>query len=128
MGQVSLSKKGSQKVVSEARSTAFEEVYKELGTKSGEQKIYGIAKIKDEEGNVLVTDENIKDIWKNYFYKLFNDRDETLNYDLDDLEISERNINFTCDHKIRVSEVEGDRKSTRLNSSHSGESRMPSSA
>ena len=63
--------------------------------------------VKDEGGKVLVTDDDIKDRWKSYFYKLFNDRDETLNYDLDDLEISARNINFTCDHKIRVSEVEG---------------------
>ena len=41
-----LAKKEAKNAVSEARSTAFEEFYKELGTKSGEQKIYRIAKIK----------------------------------------------------------------------------------
>ena len=55
----------------------------------------------------MVTEDNIRDRWKNYFYSLFNDRVETLNYDIDhDLGISERNINFTCNLKIRVSEVE----------------------
>ena len=43
--------------------------------------------VKDEGGNVLVSDNNIKDEWKNYFYRLFNDREETMNYELDDLVI-----------------------------------------
>ena len=119
MDKYRLAKKEAKKAVSKAHSIAFEEFYKELGTKSGEQKIYRIAKIKerksrdldqvrcvkDEGGNVLVTDDNIKDRWKNYFYKLFNDIDETLNYKLDNLEISERNINFTSNHNIRFSNV-----------------------
>ena len=33
-----LAKKGAKKVISEARSTAFEKFYKELGTKSGNKK------------------------------------------------------------------------------------------
>ena len=33
-----LAKKEAKKAVSKARSTAFEEFYKEIGTKSGEQK------------------------------------------------------------------------------------------
>ena len=96
-----LAKKEEKKAVSVARSTSFEEFYKELGTKDGEQKIYRIAKIKehksrdldqvrcvkDEEGNVLVNDDNVRDKWKNYFYRLFNDREETMNYELDDLVI-----------------------------------------
>ena len=82
-----LAKKETKKAVSEARDKAYEEFYKELGTKAGERKIYKIAKnkkrksrdldqvrcIKDEEGKVLVADEDIKDRWKSYFYKLFND-------------------------------------------------------
>ena len=51
--------------------------------------------VKDENGNVLVTDDKIRDRWKNYFYKLFNDSAETLNYDIDDLGFNERNINYT---------------------------------
>ena len=62
--------------------------------------------VKDEGGNVLVSDNNIKDRWKNYFYRLFNDREETLNYELDDLDISERNIDLTFYNRIRVREVE----------------------
>ena len=61
--------------------------------------------VKDEGGKVLVTDDDIKDRWKSYFYKLFNDRDETLNYELDDLENNERNINYTFHRRIRVREV-----------------------
>ena len=124
MGQLSLSKKGSEKVVSKARFTSFEEFYKELGTKVREHRMYRIAKIrerksrdldqvrcvKDENDNVLVTDDKIRDRWKNYFYKLFNDSAETLNYDIDDLGFNERNINYkgnnNNNNKTRVSEVE----------------------
>ena len=35
---------------------------------------------------------------------------------------------FTQNYLINQTSMKGDRKSTRLNSSHSGESRMPSSA
>ena len=62
-------------------------------------------RIKDEGGKDLVTDDDIKDRWKNYYYTLFNDRDETLNYELDDLENNERNINYTFYRRIRVREV-----------------------
>ena len=65
--------------------------------------------VKDEEGNVLVKDESIRDRWKNYFYNLFNDRVETLNYtidDLDDLGNIDRNSSFTDNIKIRISEIE----------------------
>ena len=36
---------------------------------------------------------------------MFNDRDETLNYELDDLESTDSNINFTFYRRIRVREV-----------------------
>ena len=64
--------------------------------------------MKDEDDNVLVTDDKIRDRWKNYFYKLFNDSAETLNYNIDDLRFNERNINYkgNNNNKIRVSEVE----------------------
>ena len=54
----------------------------------------------------MVSNNDIKDRWKNYFYKLFNDREETLNYELDNLDISERNIDLTFYNRIRVGEVE----------------------
>ena len=69
-----LAKKEAKKAVSIARAISFEEFYKELGTKAGEQKMYRIAKIreqksrdldqvrcvKDEDDNVLVTDDKIR--------------------------------------------------------------------
>ena len=54
----------------------------------------------------MINDDNIRDRWRNYFYKFFNDRVENLNYVIDDLGISDKNINFTGNIKIRVSEVE----------------------
>ena len=39
-------------------------------------------------------------------YQLFNDREKTLNYELDDLDISERNIDLTFYNRIKVREVE----------------------
>lgn len=50
-------------------------------------------------------DVDIKDKWRTYFYRLFNERDETLNYGLDDLTISEREHNFIFYPKFRVREV-----------------------
>ena len=115
-----LAKKEAKRVVSITRANFFEEFYKELGTKDGKQKMYRITKIKeqksrdldqvmcvkDEEGNVLVKDESIRDRWKNYFYNLFNDRVETLNYTIDDLGNIDRNSSFTDNIKISISEVE----------------------
>jgi len=34
--------------------------------------------IRDDEGNVLVQERDIKDTWKKYFHKLFNERYEIL--------------------------------------------------
>ena len=76
-----MAKKDAKKAVSEARAKAYEGFYKELGTKFGEQKIYKIAKnkeresrdldqvrcIKNEIGNVLVTDKDIKNRWEEFF-------------------------------------------------------------
>jgi len=73
--------------VIEARTLAFEGLYQSLGTKDREKSIYKLAKdrekktrdmdqvkcIKDENGRVLVLERDIKDRWKKYFHKLFND-------------------------------------------------------
>lgn len=50
-------------------------------------------------------DVDIKHKWRTYFYRLFNERDETLNYGLDDLTISKREHNFIFYPKFRVREV-----------------------
>ena len=99
-----LAKKDAKKAVSEVRAKAYEGFYKELGTKAREQKIYKIAKnkeiesrdlnqvrcIKNEIGNVSVTDKDIKNRWEEYFYKLFNDGIEDSSCVLEDLTINER--------------------------------------
>ena len=80
-------KRETKKAVSEAKAKAFEELYRRLDTKEGERELFKLAKardrrtkdlnqvkcIKDEDENVLVKDEEIKERWKSYFYKLFND-------------------------------------------------------
>ena len=42
----------------------------------------------------MITDDKIRDRWENYFYKLFNDSGETLNYNIDDLGFNVRNIKY----------------------------------
>ena len=57
--------------------------------------------IKDNEGNILVKDDDIRERWRNYFNDLFND-DHSGN--MIDLECTtERNINYT--RRIKFSEV-----------------------
>ena len=84
-------KKVAKRVVSEVRSKAYENLYKRLDTKDGERDIYKLAKarerktrdlnqvkcIKDENQNVLVNEGAIKERWKEYFAKLFNDGGDT---------------------------------------------------
>ena len=48
-----LAKKEAKKVVSITRANFFEEFYKELGTKDGKQKMYRIAKIKEQKSRDL---------------------------------------------------------------------------
>lgn len=80
-------KKETKKAVSEAKAKAFEELYRRLDTKESEREIFKLAKardrrtkdlnqvkcIKDEDEKVLVKEEEIKERWKSYFYKLFNE-------------------------------------------------------
>ena len=76
----------AKKAVSEAKIKAYEEMYRKLDTKEGEQDIYKLAKtrakkckdidtvkfIKGENGQTLMGDKNIKDRWEVYFQNLFN--------------------------------------------------------
>ena len=81
-----LVRRKTKKAISEVRSKAFEMFYQALEIKNREQQIYKIAKrrekrtkdldqvkcIKNEEGNVLIANGDIKERWRNYFHKLFN--------------------------------------------------------
>ena len=112
-------KKEVRRVISETKTKIFEEFYKRLDTKEGEKDIYKIARnrekktrdltqvkcIKDENENVLIDDNQIKDRWKRYFHNLFNEINEN-EVTLGHLEQFEQNKNFKYYRKIRPIEVE----------------------
>jgi Reverse transcriptase (RNA-dependent DNA polymerase) len=84
--------------VSEAKSQAYTELYRKLDTKEGENDVYKMAKIRErktrdlyqvkcikyEADRLLVKDEEIKNRWRAYFDKLFNDDSEKTAIELDD--------------------------------------------
>jgi Reverse transcriptase (RNA-dependent DNA polymerase) len=84
--------------VSEARGQAYAELYQKLDTKDGENDVYKMTKlrerktkdfnqvkcIKDEADRLLLKDYEIKNTWKEYFDKLFNDDSEKIAIELDD--------------------------------------------
>jgi hypothetical protein len=84
--------------VSEARGQTYTELYRKLDTKDGKNDVYNMAKlrerktrdfhqvkcIKDEVDKLLVKDEEIKNRWRAYFDKLFNDESEKTAIEFDD--------------------------------------------
>jgi hypothetical protein len=76
--------------VNETMGQTYTELYRKLDTKEGENDVYKMAKlrerktrdfhqikcIKNEADRLLVKDEEIKNIWRAYFDKLFNDESE----------------------------------------------------
>ena len=82
-----IAKQETKKLVSEAKSKAFEELYHKLGTREGEKDIFKLAKlrerktrdlqhvrcVKDEDQRVLVNEVDIKERWHCYFHKLLNE-------------------------------------------------------
>jgi hypothetical protein len=90
--------RNAKKAVREARGQTYTELYQKLDSKEGENDIYKIAKlrerktryfnqvkcIKDETDRLLVKDEKIKNRWREYFNKLFNDESEKTAIELDD--------------------------------------------
>jgi hypothetical protein len=84
--------------VREVRGQAYTELYRKLDTKECENDVYKMAKlrerktrdfnqvkcIKDEADRLLVKDEEIKNRWREYFDKLFNDESEKTAIQLDD--------------------------------------------
>jgi hypothetical protein len=84
--------------VSEARGQAYMELYRKLDTKDDENDVYKMAKfrerktrdfkkvkcIKDDTDRLLVNVEEIKNRWREYFDKLFNDESEKTAIELDD--------------------------------------------
>jgi hypothetical protein len=84
--------------VSEVRGQAYAELYRKLDTKEGKNDVYKMTKlrerktrdfnqvkcIKDEVDKLLVNDYEIKNKWRKYFDKLFNDKSEKTAIELDD--------------------------------------------
>ena len=79
-------RKQAKKEVAKARNKAYEELYKKLETKEGENEMFKIAKqknrqskdvqqvkvIKSKTGEILMEEEKVKQRWKEYFYNLLN--------------------------------------------------------
>jgi hypothetical protein len=84
--------------VSEAKGQAYAELYRKLDTKEGKNVVYKMSKlrerkirdfnqvkcIKDETDRLLVKDDEIKNRWREYFDKRFNNESEKIAIELDD--------------------------------------------
>jgi hypothetical protein len=82
-----VAKKTTKRAVSEAMGRMYDGLYQRLGTNEGEKDIYRMVKsrgrktrdiiqvkcIKDETERLLAKDEDIKNRWREYFDKLFNE-------------------------------------------------------
>jgi hypothetical protein len=111
-----VAKKTAKRAVSEARGWMYDGLYQRLGMKEGEKDIYSMAKsrerkmrdiiqvkcIKDELERLLTKDEDIKNRWREYFDKLFNEDSGSSSIDLD---ISSDDLNMQFMHRIQESEV-----------------------
>ena len=64
--------------------------------------LYTVRCVKDEDQKVLIRDEEIKERWREYFDKLFND---SSTQDLDDLTIQCQDMNHNYMRRISESEV-----------------------
>jgi CDP-diacylglycerol pyrophosphatase len=116
-----VTKKIAKRAVSEARGRMYDGLYQRLGTKEGENDIYRMAKsrerkmrdiiqikcIKDETEQLLTKDEDIKNRWREYFDKLFNEDSGSSFIELD---ISLDDLNRQFVRSIQESEVKDDLK------------------
>jgi hypothetical protein len=105
-----------KRAVSEARGQMHDGLYQRLGTKKGEKDIYRMAKsrerktrdinqvkcIKDATKRFLTKDEDIKNMWRKYFDKLFNEDSESSSIELD---ISLDDLNRQFVRRIQEFEV-----------------------
>jgi hypothetical protein len=88
-----VAKKTAKRAMSEARDQIYDGLYQRLGTKEGEKDTYRMAKsrerktrdiiqvkcIKDATERLLTKDEDIKNRWREYFDKLFNEERKLIN-------------------------------------------------
>jgi hypothetical protein len=92
-----VAKKTAKRAVSEVRGRMYDVLYQRLGTKEGEKDIYRMAKsrerkmrdiiqvkcIKGETERLLTKDGDIKNRWREYFDKLFNEDSGSSSIELD---------------------------------------------
>jgi hypothetical protein len=111
-----VAKKTAKRAVSEARGQMYDGLYQRLGTKEEEKNIYRMVKsrernmrdiiqikcIKDATGPLLTKDEDIKNRWREYFDKLFNEDSGSSSIELD---ISSDDLNRQFVRMIQESEV-----------------------
>jgi hypothetical protein len=111
-----VAKKIAKQAVSEVRGQMYDGLYQRLGTKEGEKEIYRMTKnqerktrdiiqvkcIKDVTERLLTKDEDIKNRWREYFDKLFNEDSESSSIELD---ISSHDLNRQSMRRIQESEV-----------------------
>jgi hypothetical protein len=111
-----MAKKTTKRAVSEVRDQMYDRLYQRLGTNEGEKDIYRMAKsrerktrdiiqvnfIKDVTEQLLTKDEDIKNKWREYFDKLFNEDSGSSFIELD---ISSDDLNRQFMRRIQESEV-----------------------
>ncbi|GJS56424.1 retrovirus-related pol polyprotein LINE-1 [Tanacetum coccineum] len=110
-------KREAKKAIARAKDKAYEDLYKRLDSKEGENDIYRIAKarqrrkmdlgsvrfIKDEDGRSIVNEDAIRRRWKEYFSALFNGQRRGRTEDVDSIGAIPQN-NCYCS-RIRHAEV-----------------------
>jgi hypothetical protein len=111
-----VAKKTAKRAVSEVRGQMYDGLYQRLGTKEGEKDIYRMAKsrerkkrdiiqvkcIKDAIERLLTKNEDIKNRWREYFDKLFNEDSGSSFIELD---ISSDDLNRQFVRRIQEFEV-----------------------
>jgi hypothetical protein len=103
-------KKTVKRAASEARGQMYDGLYQQLGTKEGENDIYKMAKSRERKMRDIIqvkyikdaterlqTKDDIKNRWRKYFDKLFNEDSGSPSIELD---ISSNDLNRQFVHRI----------------------------